>query len=310
MPRPPRLDAPGSVTHVVARGNERRPIFRDDEDRTRYLELLAEACERYGARVHAYCLMPNHVHLALQTAADPVSRVVHALHSRYAQYFNRRHGRSGHLFQGRFQAIVIDRDTYLLEVVRYIHRNPVKARLVRRPEEFPWSSHRFYLGTAPAWLVAGEALALLAGSRPRARRLLQEFVAGSAEGGYDPDVSRLGSVVGSEDFVRAAVERAGHAELARRVLAVETVAETVARHEGVTLGELCGPGRHRSLSRARSLCALLGRETGAIPLARTARFLHRDPSTLSRDVARFLRRLVEEPEEARRFAELRRELPG
>lgn len=262
------------------------------------------------ARGSTRTLMPNHVHLALQTAADPVSRVVHALHSRYAQYFNRRHGRSGHLFQGRFQAIVIDRDTYLLEVVRYIHRNPVKARLVRRPEEFPWSSHRFYLGTAPAWLVAGEALALLAGSRPRARRLLQEFVAGSAEGGYDPDVSRLGSVVGSEDFVRAAVERAGHAELARRALAVETVAETVARHEGVTLGELCGPGRHRSLSRARSLCALLGREAGAIPLARTARFLHRDPSTLSRDVARFLRRLVEEPEEARRFAELRRELPG
>ena len=144
--------------HVIARGNERRPLFRDDADRERYLDLLAEACGKHDARVLAYCLMPNHVHLAMQTGSVPVSRVVHDVHSRYALYFNRRYDRSGHLFQGRFQGLLVDRDAYLLEVVRYIHRNPVKARLAARPEDFAWSSHGAYLGSAPPWLAVGEAL--------------------------------------------------------------------------------------------------------------------------------------------------------
>lgn len=207
MPRPPRLDTTGAVSHVVARGNERRPLFRDDADREKYLELLGEACARHGARVLAYCLMPNHVHLALQSGPVPVSRVVHDVHARYAQHFNRRHDRVGHLFQGRFRSFLVDREAWLLEVVRYVHRNPVKARLVSRPEEFPWSSHRAYLGTSPAWLATGEVLSLLAGSRPKARKLFQEFVAGPAAGRYDPDEAALGAVVGSEDFVRASLAR-------------------------------------------------------------------------------------------------------
>ena len=308
MPRPLRLDTAGNVTHVVARGNERRPLFRDDTDRERYLELLADSCSRHGARVLAYCLMPNHVHLALQTGPVPVSRVVHAVHSRYAQHFNRRYTRSGHLFQGRFQGFVVDRDAYLLEVVRYIHRNPVKARLATRPEDFPWSSHRHYLGTAPAWLATGEALSLLAGSRPKARRLFQEFVAGAGAGGYEPEQALFGAVVGRDDFVREALAKAGQSDLVRRLLTVEAVARLVGAREEVSLADLSGPRRLRSLSRARSLCALLGREAGGIPLARTARFLRRDPSTISRDVASLERRLAEDPDEARRYEELRRQL--
>ena len=308
MPRPPRLDSTGTVTHVVARGNERRPLFRDDADRTKYLELLGEACGRYGARAFAWCLMPNHVHLALQTGSAPISRLVHDVHSRYAQYFNRRWERSGHLFQGRFQGIIVDREGYLLEVVRYIHRNPVKARLVARPEEFPWSSHGAYLSTGPSWLASGEVLGLLAGGRPKARRLFQEFVTGASAGRYDPDGARFGAVVGGEDFVRAALAGAGREDLVRRTLTVEAVVKAVAAHEEVSVDELTGPSRLRSLSRVRSLCALLGREYGGIPFARTARFFGRDASTISRDVAFLERRLAEDPAEARRLAELRRVL--
>lgn len=308
MARPPRLDAAGTVTHVIARGNERRPLFREDADRDRYLELLGEACGRLGVRVFAYCLMPNHVHLALQTGETPLARLVHEVHSRYARYFNRRYDRVGHLFQGRYQGLLVDREAYLLEVVRYIHRNPVKARLAVRPEEFPWSSHGAYLGTAPAWLAAGEVLSLLAGSRPKARRLFRDFVAGPTSGGYDPADARLGAVVGSDDFVRSALSKAGRTDLVRRSLSVEAVAREVAEREGVTIADLCGPARARSLSRARSLCALLGRDAGRIPLAATARFLRRDPSTISRDVARLERRLAEDPVEARRTEELRRHL--
>jgi len=310
MPRPPRLDAAGAVTHVVARGNERRPVFREDADREKYLELLAEACGRHGARAFAYCLMPNHLHLALQSGEAPLSRLVHDVHARYAQYFNRRYDRSGHLFQGRFQALLVDRDAYLLEVVRYIHRNPVKARLAACPEDYPWSSHRAYLGDAPAWLATGEVLALLAGSRPKARRLFQEFVAEGAAGRYDPADARLGAVFGGEDFVRTALAGAGREELLRRALSPEKVAGVVAPREGVTLAELAGPGRQRSLSRVRSICALLGREVGQVSLARTARLFRRDPSTISRDVASLERRLAADPEEARRVEELRRLLAG
>ena len=308
MPRPPRLDSTGTVTHVVARGNERRPLFRDDADRTKYLELLGEACGRYGARAFAWCLMPNHIHLALQTGSAPISRLVHDVHSRYAQYFNRRWERSGHLFQGRFQGIIVDREGYLLEVVRYIHRNPVKARLVARPEEFPWSSHGAYLSTGPSWLASGEVLGLLAGGRPKARRLFQEFVTGASAGRYDPDGARFGAVVGGEDFVRTALAGAGREDLVRRTLTVEAVVKAVAAHEEVSVDELTGPSRLRSLSRVRSLCALLGREYGGIPFARTARFFGRDASTISRDVAFLERRLAEDPAEARRLAELRRVL--
>lgn len=294
--------------HIIARGNERRPLFRDDADRERYLDLLAEACKKHDARVLAYCLMPNHVHLAMQTGSVPVSRVVHDVHSRYALYFNRRYDRSGHLFQGRFQGVLVERDAYLLELVRYIHRNPVKARLAVRPEDFAWSSHAAYLGSPPGWLAVGEALSLLAGSRPKARRLFQEFVAGTAVGRYDPDDARLGAILGGDDFVRAALSKAGQADRVRRTLTVEAIVQLVAEREGVALADLSGPGRLRSLSRVRSLCALLGRDAGEISLARTARFFRRDPSTISRDVAGFERRLAEDPDEARRYAEYRREL--
>jgi REP element-mobilizing transposase RayT len=308
MPRPLRLDTTGAVSHVVARGNERRPLFRDDADRERYLALLGEACDRHGARVLAWCLMPNHVHLALQSGAVPVSRVVHDVHARYAQYFNRRYDRVGHLFQGRFRSLLVDRNEWLLEVVRYVHRNPVKARLVSRPEEYPWSSHGAYLGTAPPWLAAGEVLSLLAGSRPKARKLFQEFVAGSAAGRYDPDDVPARGVVGGEDFVRAALGRAGKADLVRRMLTPQRVVEVVAALEGVTLSELAGPARLRSLSRVRSICALLGRDLGQIPLAQTARLFRRDPSTISRDVAHLERRLAADPGEARRVEEMRERL--
>ncbi len=310
MPRPPRLDTTGAVSHVVARGNERRPLFRDDADREKYLELLGEACGRHGARVLAYCLMPNHVHLALQTGPVPVSRVVHDVHARYAQHFNRRYDRVGHLFQGRFRSLLVDREAWLLEVVRYVHRNPVKAHLVSRPEDFPWSSHRAYLGTAPAWLAAGEVLGLLAGSRPKARKLFQEFVAGAAAGRYDPDDAALGAVVGGEDFVRSALAQAGRDDLLRRTLTPEKVAELVAAREGVAAADLAGPARLRALTRVRSLCALLGRDVGGISLARTARLFRRDPSTVSRDVAHLERRIAEDPAEARRVAELRKLLAG
>src|SRR5712692_6666635 len=166
MARPPRLEFSGGVCHVVVRGNERAAVFRDDEDREKYLGRLAHYREKFGFRLLAFCLMGNHVHLAIRTAEFPLSRVMAGLQSSYTQWFNRRHKRAGHLFQGRYKAFLVQEDRYLLGLVRYIHENPVKARLVEKARDYPWSSDRHYRrGGGPEWLDPGDVLAMLGGRR-------------------------------------------------------------------------------------------------------------------------------------------------
>jgi putative transposase len=158
MSRPLRIEFPGAVYHVTSRGDRREPIYRDDDDRRMHLDVLAQAMDRFDARVLAYCLMGNHYHLVLHTAQPNLSRLMRQLNGVTTQLFNRRHGLVGHLFQGRFKAILVDRDAYLLALCRYVERNPVAAGIVVSAEDWPWSSYRAHVGTAPAapWLdVAG-----------------------------------------------------------------------------------------------------------------------------------------------------------
>lgn len=154
MSRPLRIEFPGAVYHVTSRGDRREPIYRDDEDREAHLAVIAQAMERFDAQALAYCLMGNHYHLVLQTRQANLSRLMRQVNGVYTQAFNRRHGLAGHLFQGRFKAILVDRDAYLLALCRYVERNPVAAGLVATVREWPWSSCRAHLGEegAPAWL--------------------------------------------------------------------------------------------------------------------------------------------------------------
>ena len=154
MARPLRLEFPGAVYHVTCRGDRREPIYRDDSDRVSHLAVLAQAMDRFDAQVLAYCLMGNHYHLVLHTRSANLSRLMRHLNGVTTQRFNRRHGLSGHLFQGRFKSILADRDAYLLTLCRYVERNPVAAGMVRRAEDWPWSSCRAHVGLAPTpdWL--------------------------------------------------------------------------------------------------------------------------------------------------------------
>src|SRR5215213_10285052 len=142
MARPLRIDVPGALHHVTSRGNERRPIFRSNRDREAFLQLLAEAVKRFGWSVTAWVLMTNHFHLVIQTPEANLSRGMQWLNGSYADWFNRRHERSGHLFQGRFKSFLIDQETYFDEVLRYVVLNPVRANMVGGPEEYRWSSYR------------------------------------------------------------------------------------------------------------------------------------------------------------------------
>jgi REP element-mobilizing transposase RayT len=130
MARPIRVEVAGGLYHVIVRGNERRAVFRDDADRAKYLQRLAHYREKLSFQVLAYCLLDNHVHLAIETGKPPLSKVMAGLQSSYTQYFNRRHDRAGHLFQGRYKAFLVEEDPYALALIRYIHENPVKAHLV------------------------------------------------------------------------------------------------------------------------------------------------------------------------------------
>jgi putative transposase len=135
MARPLRIQFPGAFYHVTSRGNERKAIFRNDRDRQKFLSYLESAHESYGARVHVYCLMENHYHLLLETPRGNLSQILHHVNGAYTTYYNVKRRRSGHLFQGRYRALLVEKESYCQELSRYIHLNPVRAALVEEPED-------------------------------------------------------------------------------------------------------------------------------------------------------------------------------
>ena len=222
MARPLRIEFPHALYHVTSRGDRREPIFVDDADRAMFLALLDDACERFDAALLAYCLMGNHYHLVLTTRRANLSQLMRQLNGVYTQRFNRRHGKVGHVFQGRFNAILVDRDEYLLAVCRYVDLNPVRAGIVKAPGDWPWSSYRAHTGQAepPRWLD-GDALhtMLLAGpaDTPRRRRAAQQRYAALVDAHRDsplwPDALRQQVYLGDEAFVQRMQTQAGAAAL-------------------------------------------------------------------------------------------------
>lgn len=182
MARPLRIEFAGAYYHVTSRGDRQEPIYEDDEDREAFLRTLAEVVDRFNWRCHAYCLMTNHYHLVVETPDGNLSRGMRQLNGVYTQASNRRHGRVGHLFQGRFKAILVDKDSYLLELTRYVVLNPVRAGMVESPGEWYWSSYRAMVGEAPAadWLATDGLLAQFGTRRNEARRRYRQFVADGA----------------------------------------------------------------------------------------------------------------------------------
>lgn len=148
MARPLRIEYSGALYHVISRGTEKKNIFKDSRDRIKFLELLEECCERFGIIIYCYVLMGNHYHLLLETPRGDLSKVMHWLNVSFVSFFNTRHKRSGPLLQGRYKAILVDKDNYLLELTRYIHLNPYRTGIVEDPASYRWSTYRAYLGKA------------------------------------------------------------------------------------------------------------------------------------------------------------------
>lgn len=202
MARPLRLDVSGGFYHVMSRGNERSNIFIDDEDRRRFFKIFLSSTERYAVRCHTFCLMGNHYHLLLETPDGNISEAIRHLNGVYAQWFNNRHNRVGHLFQGRFKSILIDVDTYLLAVARYIVQNPVRASLVTHPSDWKWSSYGALAGLTlpPSFLTTGFLLhSFDTSDLKRARERYCQFI--DEDHDHDKKIQAEGPILGSTEFI-------------------------------------------------------------------------------------------------------------
>lgn len=204
MPRPKRIHYEGAIYHVTSRGNERRKIVMDDSDREMFLRVLAETLGHHKVVCHAWVLMDNHYHLLLETPATNLSFAMKHLNGVYTQKFNKRHNRAGHLFQGRYKAIVVEKDSYLKELCRYVVLNPVRARMVKHPKEWKWSNYRGTAGLVKPepWVETEWILGQFGNEVGKARKAYQVFVEegmGKKESPWGDLYSRI--YLGSEKFL-------------------------------------------------------------------------------------------------------------
>jgi putative transposase len=228
--RKPRLEFEGAFYHVIARGNHRQKVFLDTGDYVRYLKYLGETLRDRCFKLYAYCLMGNHVHLFLEQGSEfPLSRAMHRLQTAYTYFFNKRHHKPGHLFQGRYKAILVDSDAYLLQLVRYIHLNPRRAKIEEVFGKYQWSSHGQYLKREKEPLAPVEVDAVLrmfSKIKKVARKRYQEYMLEGLAEGHRQDLYDLrdGRILGDEDFEEE-VHRESGSGLKARVKIGKTIEE-------------------------------------------------------------------------------------
>lgn len=273
--RPPH--APNAFYHVTLRGNRQQPIFLDVRDRDRWQRLLAEALVRYGARLHLYCWMTNHIHMVLECGITPICKTLHWVAGAYARTFNAKYAYVGHLFQDRYGSRLVDSDAYLLQLIRYIHLNPVAGGIVLDPLAYPWSSHgRYVLGDEGEWLTTAFVLSLFHPDTSVARRRMAAFTGASETGDRHDDVILFSH--GTQT-----------APSTTRVSNLAMLVATACREFGVEEAMLIGPSHCRVVVRARAWVARAALRQGLATLADVARHLKRSPSTVSRCIAQYRR---------------------
>jgi putative transposase len=311
MARKPRIHTPGAIYHVILRGNARQDIFSDDKDRYRFYDILQKSCERFRHRILAFCRMTNHVHLAVQVGEIPLSRIMQNVSLRYTQWYNWRHNKSGHVFQGRYKAVMVDADVYLLELAAYIHRNPVRAHISDRPENHRWSSHRAYLGKESlSWLETGSILSQFSENVRKARTMFAGFVGervaegrrGEFHGEKNIDTRIFGDV-SFVDVVLATMD-----SVPEQKPDVEAVVTAVKKLYDIADDRLRMQGQERVASEARGLAAWATLELSYGKLTELARYVGRAPSTLTCAVRRLEKRRERDFMLAEKMERLRQDL--
>jgi len=320
MPRQARLDIPGALHHIMVRGIDKSDIFRDDEDKAQFLERLGQNVEEGKCTVYAWVLMSNHVHILFRSGKAGISTVMRKLLTWYAQYFNRKHRRTGHLFENRYKSILCDEDNYLLALIRYIHLNPIRANLVTTLEQldrYPWSGHRTLIGKAKhPWMDVGHALSQFGTTHRGAVNEYRRFMRDGLSQGRLPELTGGGlirskggwsqvlaarrsgpgeeydeRILGSGDFVNAilkdAEEKTKHQLKHRRSgKTIDKIIEEECRKARISANELKGGGRRRKISALRAAIAKRGLDELGLSLAEIARQVGVTTSSIRKAVMR------------------------
>ena len=320
MPRQARLDVPGALHHIMVRGINKAPIFQDDQDKIRFIERLGQAVDDGKCAVYAWVLMNNHVHILFRSGKDGISTVMRKLLTWYAVYFNRRHRRTGHLFENRYKSILCDEDNYLLALVRYIHLNPVRAKIIQTMEEldrYPWTGHRAIIGKVKySWMDVDSVLSQFSGAKKKAKAEYRRFVREELNQGRKPELTGGGlirsqggwsqvlsmrskgrkeesdeRILGGGDFVQAVLKEAEDRQLRQIKLkrSGRTIADIVreeCKKSKISPEELKRGNRRRGVCEARIAVARRSREELGLSGAEIARHLGVSTSGINRALGR------------------------
>jgi REP element-mobilizing transposase RayT len=311
MARKPRVHFPGAFYHVIARGNGQQDIFYDDKDYQLYLRFLKGYKGRLHFLLYAYVLMPNHLHLLIEVSENPLSKLMQSLQFRYTRNFNIKYKKSGHLFQGRYKAILCEKDSYFLELSAYIHLNPVRAGLVSDPSRYQWSSYRSYMSEGKDSLVDMDfLLAQLSRKKSSARRAYHNFVKSHLDWGHREDFYELKDqrFLGKDEFVEDI-----HRNLKEKYprvynISMEAIVSQVSLILHIDSDLFYSQTRNREGALGRVIAGYLGRKLGGYENKKVAEHFNRDPVVISKGIKRLEERLKRDKIHAKKIETLEQSL--
>lgn len=264
---------------MIVRGNQRQKTFRSDDDYKAYLQRVEHYRAKYQPRIYAYCLMPNHVHLLLETGSAPLAKFMQGLQQSYTQYFNYRYRKVGHLFQGRYKAIICNKDKYLLTLARYIHLNPVRAGMAKRPEDYVYSGHRSYIMRGAAECIDPRpVLELLGGKKAYERFVLDGMSEDHNEEYYRAEDQRF---LGDEGFGEEISREVRATEEPKRKTTIESDFKRIAKFLDATVESLRGSDRRWEISAKRAKAVMVLVYERGHRVSEVAKFLRRDQANIS-----------------------------
>jgi REP element-mobilizing transposase RayT len=289
MARKPRVHYPGAYYHVMLRGNGGMQIFHDQDDHQKLLDLLQETIIRFEYRIHAFCLMTNHVHFAIQVSNISLSKIIQNISFRYTCYFNKKTKRIGHLFQGRYKALIVDADSYLLQLIRYIHLNPLRANMVVNILDYPWSSHLAYLGQSNIhWLTTQSVFDLLTNNKNQETvTAYQEFMSDQPRDAVNFSLSMQKNfpAICDDAFMKKLIQLQKIDERIIKVTLRELV-KLICGYYAVKESDLHRRSQNRLFSKIRLMIAKLVVQLKVANLTDIATYFNRDMSTFSRGLSR------------------------
>jgi putative transposase len=308
MPRKTReIQFPGALFHAIVRGNNRQNIFFSDDDRSHFYHLLEEGCFRFKYRIHAFCLMTNHVHLLLEVGDVPLAKIMHNLAFRHAQHLNKKLDRVGHIFQGRYKAILVQNQNYLIDLCKYIHLNPLKAKMVENLVHYHWSSHRAYLGIDQIpWLTTEYILSSIK-QIFQDTMTYQNFIQNESQGSDREHILFLSDknelIINDKIILKYqnSIQRPPKLEL-------NTIIDIVSRSLQIEKDRILSDCMQHSVSKARTFIAIFIQQYTDITLQELANIFNRDASTISHAIYRWQIRCKNNKKDLSAYEKIRDEI--